>query len=216
MAFPTTPVLDPFTRANENPLANGSWASLTPFDGGGMKLVSNTARSSIADGSWAGSYWSAGNFGPDTEVFVTVVTKPATNGHVFDLYVRGNSGDLTNFPSYSLEYSRQAGTDAFKFIRYDVGSSTQLGSTMNQEVSNGDAIGLSVVGTTLTAWYKASGGSWASLGTTTDGTYAGSGKIAFDSNDASGAMDDFGGGTLASGAIFSPYAMQRMQELMTE
>jgi hypothetical protein len=46
MSFPTTPVLDAFTRANESPLA-GSWGGAIQASDGRLELISNQARSAF-------------------------------------------------------------------------------------------------------------------------------------------------------------------------
>ena len=68
-------VLDDFTRANSTGLSNASWS--TDYDAGGrsaFNIASNTAKA--AAGGFSSSWWNAQTFGPNQEVFATLVTKP--------------------------------------------------------------------------------------------------------------------------------------------
>ena len=64
-----------------------------------------------------------------------------------------------------------------RLFRDDAGTRTQLGSSSAQAMSNGDSIGISAVGSTITAWYKASGGSWTAKITQTEATYTAGGRL---------------------------------------
>lgn len=82
--------------------------------------------------------------------------------------------------------------------RADNGSPTQLGSAFAFTVSSGDSLGLSVVGSTLTAYYKSGSGSWTTLGSRTDATYSAAGNLMIIATDAGAVLDDFGGGTITA------------------
>ncbi len=85
-----------------------------------------------------------------------------------------------------------------KLYRIDSGTNTQLGADFTQTIATGDSFGMSLVGSTITVYFKAAAGSWTSLGTRTDATYSAAGKIGIRGADGTNISlaDDFGGGTL--------------------
>ena len=134
-------------------------------------------------------WWNVGNLGPNVEVYATMSTFGPTR-----LYFRLQQEGTAGFDGYAI----LAYTDNnFYVYRVDNGSQTQLGAAISQTFASGDSIGASMVGSLITVYYKAAAGSWTSMGTRTDGTYTGAGKIGvaiFDN--ISGAIDNFGGGTI--------------------
>lgn len=193
MAFPTTPILDTGVRANENPAVG--WVDGP--DGlvyGTIEIFSNTIHSPAGD-AW--SYWNAADTGADCECYATVTTKPS-NGQLLELFVRmtpiGASVD-----GYYVEVAPAAGTDVISLWRMDNGvGTTQLGAAFNQEVSNGDGLGISAIGSSISAYYRSGAGSWTLLGSRTDATYSAGGKVGVYFSDTSVAITDFGGGTVAN------------------
>ncbi len=83
MAFPTQPVVDSFTRANENPLSfGGLWA-----DGGTgttLQVTANTMAASGAGSALAG--WVNIASSGDVEFYVTWSTRPSAAETVYLLY----------------------------------------------------------------------------------------------------------------------------------
>ena len=71
-------------------------------------------------------------------------------------------------------------------------------ATFTQVPASNDAIGFTLNSTTLEAWYKASGGSWASVGSVVDGTWTGAGFIGWES--VGGDLDEVGGGNVVVAA----------------
>ena len=73
-------------------------------------------------------------------------------------------------------------------------------------MSAGDSIGMSMVGSTITVYYKASGGSWTSLGTRTDSTYTAAGRLQLgqwlSSSGVASTIDNFGGGAIGDEGKF--------------
>lgn len=204
MAFPTKAVLDNFTGTNGTDLQvySANWAS-PPTGGVAMEIQSNSATGTGA-GSNNTAFWVT-SFGPNTEVYATVSTKPA-DGSIVLLFSRGvQETSLTTADGYCLRFAPAAGTDAISIQRLDNGAQTTIGAAISQEVSAGDAIGMEIEGSTLRAYYKASGGSWAQLGTDrTDTTYSAAGKAGMFTTSTAVRLDDFGAGTMthtASGSL---------------
>lgn len=191
MPFPTTSILDVFTDTNgvDLPVHDANWSTLAGTSV--LEVQDNAATGSVA--AACSGYRNNANFGPDCEVFATIATLPA-NGAFTNLFIRLNE---TTFNGYSLVLSHLAGTDTIHISRVDAGVPTQLGAANNQELAAGDAVGMSCVGSTLQAYYKPSGGSWAPLGTTrTDATYSAAGRAGLYVDGAVIRVDDFGGGTV--------------------
>jgi hypothetical protein len=197
-AFPTTGILDNFNRADENPLANGTWTCPSQTGAGGLSLTSNQANSTFGS---ADCYWSPSTFGPNSEAFVTI-TVPS--GVCVALHLRLNNPNSSSLNGYWYEWCgvAGAGNDTFTIYRIDNGSFTSIAAG-TQEVSSGDSIGAEAIGSSLKMYYKAAAGSWVQVVSVTDNTYSGSGRIGLHLEDTTERADDFGGGTVALGVQVS-------------
>jgi len=212
-AFPTTTILDTFNRATEDPLSDGGkWSGNNPLIFGHSHLFTNgTTVVGASSGNNTG-YRQDQTYGPDVEVFVDISVVSGTN--IVGVYARvtnPNSSGATDGYDFSLAVS--GGTDTIRIGRIDNDVRTILLGCL-QEVSSGDSIGLSIVGNTLTGYYKASGGSWVEAGgscQTTDSTYTGAGNIGLQVNNTSHRADNFGGGTIVAGAPSSLTVRRRNQ-----
>ncbi len=193
MAFPTTPVLDTFVRANENPLDNGTWESFPHWFANNLtQILSNSAQ---ATGTDNGAVWKT-TFGQDQEAYVTITE---VNGLAwFAINIRGtvfnNSGFLNDSYDVGIDVGGQPGKILCENQSPDWGT---WGANVTQSVSNGDSLGIRAIGSALEAWYKPSGGSWTQIRTGTNSTHIQSGKIslAFGYSGTSPKFNDFGGGT---------------------
>jgi hypothetical protein len=202
LTFPTTSVLDVFTGTNgaDLPVYSANWTTLSSNAGyHELEIQGNAATSTTGAGADAADAW-ATTYGPDCEVYATITTLPTAGGSGYvQLLARLQAvgGDNT-FDGYGLEYQTQSGTDRLRLFRIDNSAPTYLGSgDISQDLSAGDSIGLSIVGSTLQAWYKPAAGSWATLGSSvTDTTYGSSGKIGLYANSTVVRIDSFGGGTV--------------------
>lgn len=197
MPFPTTSVLTNFT-GSEDPLSEGGNFAGPVFSGmAQMKKVSGQAMQSTLVASQSGSsYWNAATFGPGVEVYVTIPTWWNNASSDIWLWANGNAENTAGVDGYLL-YANNSGV--WSQNRVDNGVATQLGANLGtQTIGNGDSIGLEIVsGGTHQAYYKASGGSWTTLGTTrSDNTYT-TGHIGLSKGftDTTSVLDDFGGGT---------------------
>lgn len=191
-AFPSVSVIDDFNRANNADLGS-NWTNPVDNNDCALQIVSNTARvtSTSTDCS---EYWNVGNLGPDVEAYATITTKA---GGLFYLYCRLQSEGTSGVDGY-LAYASDA-ADLIRLYRLDNNVLTQL-ATAAQLWADGDALGISCVGTTIQVWRKATGGgSWTLIHSQTDSTYQAAGKVGlFMRTGAGGAVDDFAAGTLSS------------------
>jgi hypothetical protein len=188
VAFPTTSVLDNFDRANTGPPPSASWTGDASMAAAECKVISNTVAANASNGF---DYWNPTTYGPDSECFMDIPTKPGS-GQYAAVYVRfdppGNNG-------YEVELDVAAGTDSVLIFRCDNTVFTQLGASISQEFTAGDSLGLEMIGSTLQAYRKS--GTWSALGTTrTDGTYTVAGNLALQFGDTTARGDNFGGGTV--------------------
>jgi len=181
--FAATGVIDDANRADSLLLGSGwsspGWAE-TP-----QIIDHEIAAPSSASGTWS---WRDDSVGPDSEVFTRLpVVSEDMN---VDLYVRFDDGSANG-------YAISAFDDHVTLQRVDGFDYTVL-ATFNRELSDGDSLGARMVGDTLTAYYKPSGGAWTELGSAVDDTYAGQGKIGFHIDHTDMRLDDFGGGTISN------------------
>lgn len=187
MAAPSTSVLDTFSTGS---VLGSNWT--TSFGDAAPSVTSGYCVSSGA--GWSGAYWNPATFGPDSEVYLTLVAVGPTVQKCI-LYARITSPGAT-WNAYGLVVDPGGGTTNWTLQKVTGGSATNL-ATRTQVVSAGDSIGLVVVGTALQIWFKASGGSWTQLGANfTDSTYTAAGNIGFEVFNTGNHLDDFGGGTV--------------------
>ncbi len=200
MAFPTTAVLDNFNRT-ENPLSDGGkWTGGT-WGSTGVLATNGTQVYYTGTSSNPQYYRNDQTYGPDCEVYCTVAVKPGSNSGFGWLHARIQQVGSAAADGYVIRIVEVvAGTDTVEIYRLDNGSFTLLGSAFSQELAAGDSVGFEAVGSTLSVYYKASAGSWTSLGSRTDTTYASAGYIGIGgATNTAFRLDDFGGGTVATG-----------------
>ena len=191
-AFPTTGILDSFTRTNSASLG-ANWIELD----GGAQIVSNAAK---YDGGM--SLWGVAKF-TDCEVYSTIGALAQIVYFEWRVALASNRTlDPTvsnNWSGYGAQFDPVANTvDVFK---YDGSSSTPIGSTISTTIDLGDSIGISMVGSTIKVYVKPAAGSWAQVGSNlTDSTYTSAGRIAVEFGGSSVTVDEFGGGDAITSA----------------
>lgn len=188
-SFPQTSILDNFNRANEGPPPSINWTTGLDGSAGGFSVDANEAEG--LNGVVSSAWWNVQNFGPDIEVYATIGSvKGATR-----LHFRAQQEGTSTWDGYTL--LAYTPTNELFVYRVDNGVQTQLGVAIAQTISSGDSFGAKMVGSTITVYYKIGAGSWTEVGTRTDGTYTGAGKLAMSTFDATPInVDNFGGGTI--------------------
>lgn len=186
MIFPSTPILDNFNRANENPLSDGG-----RWDAGGLQVVSNQATSNGPGGD--GCTWRL-VYGPDMEVYVTITTLLNLHGDIFSMCNRLDG----NGNGYQIAWTKSLTQDTINIQSIAGFTPTNIAS-FNQNVSVGDKIGMRSQRNIISAWYAPVGtGIWTMLGSAVDNTYNNEGNINAFINEAvssSCTFDNFGGGS---------------------
>lgn len=186
MAFPTTGILDDFNRADTGPPPSASWGGqIRTSEDGGLKVASNLCVPAVD--SVCSGWWNDATFGPDSEVYATLVTvDPA---RVATFWVSISSPGTAGLDGYLL-YAFP-GTETI--YRVDNEVLTALGASGTMTYTNGDSLGLDLVGGTITS-HKKTGGVWSSILTRSDSTYT-TGYVGFGMQGNGFSADDFGGGT---------------------
>ncbi len=198
MAFPTTSVLDDFNRANEGPPPSASWRT-DNYNTASSTLAVDTNICITTGFPNGGGLWGT-SVGADTEVFVTENFSPS-NGQSFYLFARIVTPGSAAVDGYLAEFDRADANPGYtiRIQRIDNNSLTTLGAVITETGGahvDGNAVGLSVVGSTLSVFIRRSGVWSAAIDTRTDSTYAAGGFIGFRMSATSMLGDDFGGGTV--------------------
>ncbi len=185
MAFPTTSVLTDFTAANGDLDVRDTRFSKSIFgtESNTMAITSNQCKSpSGVQTAW----WNAASFGPDCEVFATVI---ATGGNFSNLYLRLVTPGSSAVDGYKIRlFSSSAAV-----FRIDNGVQTQLGSTMAWTLAANDVAGADMVGSTITVYQNGT-----AVDNRSDGTYTAAGFIGLGADSNGPILDDFGGGTIGA------------------
>lgn len=182
--FPTTPILDDFNRANEGPPPSANWGTIV---GTGHKVLSNqmVPDSNANHTSW----WTAQTFGPDIEVYLTIVTK---SGDGFNVDIGWIDASVNG---YEVIIKSESGIDTLTTYRLDAGVGTQLG-IVGREITNGDRYGFRSLSGVHTVLVSPNGSAmWYELASYTDTTHSvTTAKLIVATKDGTAVCDNFGGG----------------------
>jgi hypothetical protein len=198
--FPTTPVIDAFTRADSTTSPGPSWGALGAWVS--LGVLTNRAYETGSGGRDVGNHWNPGTFAADQETYGTITATP-TAGSYF-----GMLGRIVNPTSTTTRNSQWAEAEITE-TDFNIYSETNNALTLTSPTNNvtcgaGDSLGLECIGTVITGYYKASGGSWvASLVRTAVHNQVGYlGMNIFKGAGADQFYDDFGGGTVVPSTTF--------------
>lgn len=203
MPFPTTPILDDFNRAAGSldtrlGCSNGVNSWFLGQINGGTTTDCDVGSSQLRVSGSTGDSFITASFGPDAEVYASWPVAPTS--YAF-LAARIKDENTATWDGYGVIWI--AGGTGWQIRRYDNGASTVLASSASPNVVAGDKVGMSVVGSLITA-YRYNAGAWASVVSFSDATYPLAGKIGFEFGDSTGRMTDFGGGTYVPAAGLTP------------
>ncbi len=210
MPAPNTGYLDQFNRANEDPLSGGgNWAGSIFDPAGGdtqLQLVSNAVLGRLTTSE---SYWAAATFGPRSEVWFTLATRPTDQGVA--LYTNLQSPGTSGVDGYFFVVYTLSGTDHGELYRVDNNVATQLGATVTLVLTSGDQFWYSQIDGVLTGYQRSSGiGPWVAVIVRTDDTYSQVvGNVGISIDRAVAVLDDVGGGTVVSSNKIPPQNMTR-------
>ena len=185
----STPILDNFNRANENPLSGGgNWSGLSS---GGVQLLNNAVASNGTGTSTSG--WKATYTG-DVEARTTVLISPDNAGVMTHASLNG-AGQLSG---YLWQWQGANSPATFALYREDANVFTQLATFNGFLLSSGDQLALQVIGDSVQGWVYHLG-SWQQVASATDTTYR-TGKLGLRLRGTTPIADDFGGGQVQAQA----------------
>jgi hypothetical protein len=198
LAFPTSAIYDTCVRADEAPLATASggssWATISDIGSAGITACQILSNKIAPQSSVSNQYLNVVD-GADCEHYCTVGTLVTE----IDLIIRMKDvASIFTIDGYGLQVI--AAANVFRLVRFDNVVVTVL-ATFTQAVAGNDGIGISVIGSTLTAWFRSGlGGSWTSIGTASDATYAAGGYKGITLNGSLSRLFDMGGGSVVAGS----------------
>lgn len=187
MAFPTTPILDNFNRADEIPIA-APWVIIGGAD---CRIVSNQFATS--GGAYRQAYYSAFS-STDVEFYATMAT---FTGEMYMMFRMNGTTDANK-----TGYNVYIGDTVVTLSRHP---GPELG-TFNIVPASGDSIGVSAVRTALEVWFKVGAAAWTRIIQVNDGAYT-SGYCLLQCADTICRWDDFGGGAISplTGTAFTSF-----------
>ena len=154
MAFPTQGVLDNFNRTDGD--VGAGWSKI--WSGDYAFVIATNLLKCPWSSNWAGGGWNAATY-QDCEAYVTIPT--VSSADKCGVYARMSVLNTAGGPDGYRVISDGSGTISIQ--RLDDGTPATLGATISQALSNGDSLGIECIGSTIKAWYKASGGSWTEI-----------------------------------------------------
>lgn len=198
MTFPTTGVLDNFNAGASQALtARSGWAgtAIRQFLGN-WGTTDSVPTEAVGSGGSADNYWNAS--AADSECWYKIGSVAPSFGQ-HGPCVRIQNPAAAGCSCYLIYTGAGASTD-FQIWKINSGVFTAIGTNTSVTISVGDSIGISVVGTTILAFYKSGAGAWVQKDSATDSSITGSGFVAGVLNDSGVAwrMTDFGGGAIVS------------------
>jgi hypothetical protein len=177
-----------------------TWSPGRPRDASSTAASNNLLITGQQVTGTAGSnadYWNARQFGPGSEVWVTVATKPNVDNDPVVLGLRAQNPGLSTLSAYQMYYIyHSSGADQYKIsVRTNGLTTTTVASATGPTLNPGDQLLFRAIGTTLELWRESSG-TWSRILVGTDGTYQNAGYTFVTARDPAVLLDNFGGGTL--------------------
>jgi hypothetical protein len=196
-AGPLTPLLDNFARPNNTGPPGPNWTHMIVSSSSSTNNLFITKGQVTGDAGTNADYWNPQEFGPNSEVWVTVATKPTVDQDPVVLglrFLNPGAANASGYQAYYMFRSKQA--DQYKIIsRVNGTTSTTLASVNGPSLSAGDELLFRAIGPTLELWLS-NAGTWTRILSAKDSTFEGPGYINLTARDGSVRLANFGGGTL--------------------
>jgi len=194
---PLTPVLDNFNRADNSGPPGSNWTHMPGLSSGAANDLFITSDQITGDPGTDADYYNVQPFGANSEVYVTVATKPTTDLDSVALSLRYQNPSLATSSGYQAMFIYESGgLDQYRIVLRSSGESgSVLASATGPELNPGDKLLFRAVGTTLELW-RGSGGTWTRILSTTNATIQTAGYLGLVAHNGAVRLDDFGGGTL--------------------
>lgn len=194
---PVTSLLDDFNRANNSGPPGPNWTHMVVNSTAASNNLLITGQQVTGTAGSNADYWNAQQFGPGSEVWVTVATKPNVDNDPVVLGLRAQNPGLSTLSAYQMYYIyHSSGADQYKIsVRTNGLTTTTVASATGPTLNPGDQLLFRAIGTTLELWRESSG-IWSRILVGTDGTYQNAGYTFVTARDPAVLLDNFGGGTL--------------------
>jgi hypothetical protein len=201
-AEPTTPRLDAFQRANENPLANNTW--LGPVFSGdvGVQIVGQAATGRVGGGS--GSYWKNRLPTGNQEAWLTLKQQWVAQDNGFAIFLNMLNPGTSSLSGYviTIYESSSRDVDVLDGYRIDNGVLTLMTGALElglNYVQDGDRFWVRNLEHLITV-LRHDGNSWIQLATFADTAYD-VGFIGLGIDNAEVVVDDYGGGVIGHNVV---------------
>lgn len=196
--FPTTPLIDTFTRANESPLDGGVWSTgaCVPSTGNKLQLVSNVAA---AIGTGGGQFVLATLAGPNSEVYATMPTAPTDNGGSLSLGMFYDCGQNSTLSGICAEWRNLTSGDLDSILldtaSFNGGAAGSEQFRVFLDPANGRKLGLQTRGP-VDYWWVDVGSGWEWVAATESGIPVQTAKAGLTLKGTIVRADDYGGGDI--------------------
>jgi len=200
--FPTVAIIDAFTTPASGPMG-ASWSSDPLNESTGVLEHYNT-QCTISAGTVGSGYWSAEQFGPDCEVYVTLMMYLGQTGEDVDtlsLLVRLQDPATVDVDGYEIKFRGGASNMDVKATRISTG--IELGAEGSvPSLSTNDKLGVRIVGNIIIAYHWSVANSmWSVVGLWSDSNVPGAGYVGLElvtaDNPHDVRVDDFGAGNVS-------------------
>lgn len=205
-------VLDSCVRSNEGPPLSSSWGN--SWLGTGLIISSNKCVGN-SDGLNRGGYWLSPTY-TDVTVEVTLSTIDELNFYRFvELQARiVNPTSSGTVDGYAARLQDDSGGNGIarrvRIYRIDDGAYVALTDNQTHDFVDGDKLRFTISGSSLEVFWS-NGGSWTSIGSTTDTTYSAAGNIGLGTNTGATklTMVDFSATDLGGGGGAETFGFRR-------
>ena len=194
---PSSPTVDNFNRADENPVSQaGAWSSTGTTGSTRLKVVSNQLASSSSSTSRSHRVGTMS----DLEAYVTIAVKPGSGNPVGITFCNRDFGAST-WDGYRLVWTDVSGAsnDTLAIQKVTNGTATSLQST-TLEYAAGTKLGVRRLGATIEAWVD-TGSGWQKALTASDATYP-DGTLGLEVKGTTGRLDDFAAQAVGESATY--------------
>ncbi len=196
-AGPLTPLLDSFNRPNNTGPPGPNWTHMAVSSSSASNNLFITGGKITSPSGSSGDYWNPQAYGPNSEDWITVATKPSVDQDPVVLGLRFQNPALSTASGYQAYYIfRSSVPDQYKItVRTNGATTATLASANGPTLKAGDELLFRAIGTTLELWLQ-DAGNWTKILSATDGTYQSAGYLNLTARDGTVRLANFGGGTL--------------------
>ncbi len=200
--FPIVVVIDAFTTPASGPMGD-NWSSDPLNESVGVLEHYNT-QCTISAGTVGSGYWSAEQFGPDCEVYLTLATYLGQTGENVDtlsLLVRLQDPATVDVDGYEIKFRGGASNMDVKATR--ISTSAELGAEGSvPSLATNDKLGVRIVGDVIIAYHWSTANSmWSVVGLWSDSNVSGAGYVGLElvtaDNPHDVRVDNFGAGNVS-------------------